>query len=62
MSDHPSLHRNNIRAEFHSAGDTTPASLGRFAASETAAALKAWGKKHPNPFAPRRASQRNNSK
>jgi len=52
MSDHPSLHRNNIRPEFRAAdgaGAGAP-SLGRVTARETNAALKAWSKKHPSPF------------
>jgi hypothetical protein len=51
------LRRHNLRSEFL-AGDAEPPSLGQFTARDTAAALKVWTKKHPNPFAPRRASQR----
>ena len=50
MSDHPSLHRNNIRAEFRASDGAGAPSLGRVTARETNAKLREWSKKNPSPF------------
>lgn len=50
MSDHPSLHRNNIRPEFQAAADAGAPAMSRAGAKESTAALRKWSKAHPSPF------------
>lgn len=54
------MSRDRLRTPDFYAGDATPADplRKRGSAAETTRALRAWTRRNPNPFAPRRAAAR----